>query len=136
MKAIFSTGNRHDSTLFEKLIKGLKKAWFILADAAYDSKKNRNIARKYCNHALIDRNPRRNKIKTRKPWLLKTMRFVIEETNSNLKDSVLQNKWTKIRRFERKASFVYCGVIALQVMAIDNILKNRGGEWMRVSEYR
>ena len=85
---------------------------------------------------MIDVNPRNSGIKPRRPFLLKTMRFVIEETFSNLKESVLQNKWYRYKGFDRKATFVLTGVVALQVMAIDNLLKNRGGEWMRVSGYR
>jgi len=136
LKAIFSTGNRHDSPFLRPLLKGLKKMWFGLGDSGYDSKPNRKAINSKGGIALIDYNMRNSKTKPKRPWLLKVMRFIVEETNSNLKESVLQRKWTRVKGFDRKASLLFCGVIAMQVMAIDNLLKGRGCEWMKVSEYR
>lgn len=136
LRAIFTTGNHHDCPFLKPLSQRLKRFWFALADAGYDSKSNRKHLEKIGDHVLIDHNKRRLKTKQKRPWLLKVMRFVVEQTFSNLKGSILEKKWYRSRGFERKASFVLSGVIAMQVMAIDNLLKRRGYEWMRVTEYR
>lgn len=136
LRAIFSKGNKHDCPFLPRLIQGLKRFWFALADAAYDAHYNRKIIEEYGDYALIDRNSRRTKKKYRRPFLLKTMRFIVEQTFSNLKEAILEKQWYRVKGFERKASFVYSGIIAMQVMAINNLLKGRGCEWMRISEYR
>jgi hypothetical protein len=138
LRAMFSEGRRHDSPFLKVLIKGLKRVWFGLADPGYCSKANRKRINAKGGIALIDRNFRRSpKPKGyRRPWLLKVFRFIVEQTFSNLKESVLEKQWYRVKGFERKASFVYTGIIAMQVMAIDNLLKERGCEWMRISEYR
>lgn len=136
LRAMFSTGNRHDSPFLRRLIKGLKRMWFGLGDSGYDSKLNRRAINTNGGIALIDDNPRNTGIKKRRPFLLKTMRFIVEQTFSNLKESVLAKKWYRYKGFDRKATFVLSGLIAMQVMAIDNLLKKRGCEWMRISEYR
>lgn len=138
LRAVFSEGRRHDSPFLRILIKGLKRMWFGLADAAYCSKANRKRINAKSGIALIDRNFRRSPkpVDYRRPWVLKVFRFIVEQTFSNLKESVLEKQWYRVKGFQRKASFVYSGIIAMQVMALDNLLKGRGCEWMRVSEYR
>lgn len=122
IKAIFTPGNVHDSTQLKELV---ADCYYGLADAAYDSKANRKIVRNHGGTPVIDKNLRRmKKIKKKRcKWLLKKYRYLIEQVNSIFKNDVIQNIWTKIRGYEKKATIVYSGIAALQVIGIDGLLK-------------
>lgn len=112
------------------------KTWFGLADAAYDAEYNREAIEKIGGIPLIDKNPRNTGKKFRKPFLLKVFRYLIEQTNSILECSVLKNKRTDVKGFEKKAVLVYAGIIGMQVIAIYGLLQGKQERLMCISQYR
>jgi hypothetical protein len=132
IRAMFAKGNRHDS-VFAKLL--LVKAKHVLGDSAYDSTDIRESIISIGEIPVIARNPRNSGKVYPTPRMLKRHRYIIEQTNSLLKTQILNEKWYRIKGFERKATFVLTGVMAIQVMAVDALL-NGNGDWKRISEYR
>ena len=65
----------------------------------------------------------------------KKFRYIIEQKNDLLKNQILKGFWTRIRSFESKASFVYCGIVAMQVMAL-NAITNGMESLFEISLYR
>jgi hypothetical protein len=118
IRSIFTKANTHDSVWLSML---LVKMMFGLGDGGYDSKENRKLIRKLGGKPVISRNPRNGKKKFKTPRMLKKFRYIIEQKNDLLKNQILKGFWTRIRSFESKASFVYCGIIAMQVMALNAI---------------
>lgn len=137
IRAVLTTGNVYDSTQLPNLIEGLKSL-FLIGDKGHDSKYNRKFARKQGMVPIIPRNRRRSKRKPRKPRyyiLYKHFKYLVEQSNSLLKKEMLKGYWVKVRGFERKATFVYSGIIAIQLIAI-NALINGDEELLRISKYR
>lgn len=120
LRAVFTTGNKHDSPQLKKL---LVQCEFLLGDAGYDSRENRDKVDRVGGIPVIDKNPRNSGEKYKRPWLLKKLRYLIEQFNSLLKVEILTGKyWTKVKGFARKATLVYSAIIAIQVMAINALL--------------
>lgn len=99
------------------------ECYYGLGDAGYDSKANRKAIKLYGGKPVIDKNSRRSKKKKRCRWLLKKYRYLIEQVNEILKNDVIQRIWTKIKGYEKKATLVYSGIAAMQVIGIDGLLK-------------
>ncbi len=132
LRAIFTTGNRHDSPMLPYL---LVTCLYLLGDAAYDSKSNRKKVRDMDSVPVIDRNPRNTGKKYKRPWLLKKFRYLVEQFNSLLKNEALNRYWGKVKGFSRKATLVYSAIVAIQVMAIDALL-DETESLFRISSYR
>lgn len=132
LRAVFTAGNRHDSPMLPYL---LVACLYLLGDAGYDSKKNRGKVRGMGGIPLIDRNPRNTGKRYKRPWLLKKLRYLVEQFNSLLKNEVLQRYWKRVKGFDRKATLAYSAVIAIQVMAIDALLDGTESLF-RISSYR
>lgn len=116
VRNIFTKANTHDSMWLSVL---LVETMFGLGDAGYDSGANRKLIRKKGGKPVIARNRRRKKKRRWTPRMLKKFRYIIEQKNDLLKNQILKGFWTRIKSFESKASFVYCGIIAMQVMALN-----------------
>lgn len=132
LKAVLTTGNRHDSPILPELLVGCD---YLLGDCGYDSKDNRRMVMKIGGIPLIDRNPRNSGKRHKRPKLLKKFRYLVEQVNSLLKIEVLKGYWTKVQGFMRKATLVYSAIIAIQVMAIDALF-NETESLFRISSYR
>jgi len=107
---------------------------YLLGDAGYDSKDNRRIVQDTGAIPVIDRNPRNTGKKYKRHWWLKRFCYLVEQFNSLVKEA-LQKYWKKVKGFDRKATLVYSGVVAIQVMAIDALF-NEEESLFRVSSYR
>jgi len=137
LKAVFTTGNESDMNFLGRLIHGII-ALFLLADKGYDSKVNRLICRSQRIKPIIIKNKRNSKNKPKQPALLilaKKFRFLVEQFNSLLKTETLNEKWYQFKGFAKKATTVYAGVIAVQVMGIYG-LQNGEKNPLRISMYR
>jgi hypothetical protein len=131
IRAVFTPGNMHDSPHLPELA---AENYFGLGDAGYDSKANREIIRQYGGEPVIDINRRNTKKAKRRKWLLKKYRYLIEQVNEILKNSILQGMWIRIKGFAKKATFAYSGIAAMQVIAIDALV--RGEDFLpRISLY-
>jgi len=120
IRSVFTKANTHDSMWLFMLV---VEMMFGLGDSGYDSKENRKIIKRMGGKPLIARNRRRLKKRKWTPRMLKKFRYIIEQKNDLLKNQILKGFWTRIRSFESKASFVYCGIIAMQVMALNSITR-------------
>jgi hypothetical protein len=124
LRVEFTPGNLHGSPCLRKLGCGLK-ALFGLADAEYDAKLNEKFLKDQGIIPVIAKNPRNSKQKPRRlryHILLKHHRYLVEQFNSLLKTQILKNEWTNKIGLKTKVSFVYAGVLAIQVIAISSLL--------------
>jgi transposase len=122
LSAVVTPGNRYDSPFLPKLIEDLE-AEYVLADAGYDSKTNKEAAKGIDAKPVIAANPRRGKRKKIKhAALLKTKRYVVEQFNGHLKANVLRGCWVKPRGLVKKAAMVMAGLICYDAEAIKALL--------------
>jgi len=129
LKAIFTTGNKHDSPFFPELINvdtKITKGTPVLGDAGYDSKVNRKAAREKGFRAYIAKNKRNTKTKKRKyTWkILKKKRYIVEQTNSFLKE-ILDDAWKNFKGMKKKASIVFAALIGMNVVAIGSVVTGK-----------
>jgi len=95
-----------------------------LADAAYDSKDNKKACREIEVKPIIAKNRRKTKKRRWAPKILKKKRYLVEQFNSIIKNSM--NKcWQKVDRIKRKTSIVFASLSAILITAIDNIICNK-----------
>jgi transposase len=134
LRALVTPGNRYDGPFLPRLIEDLE-ADYVLADAAYYSKRNLRAVEAIDAEAVIACNPRRGKPKKIKnSELLKTKRYVIEQFNGHVKGNVLDECWVRPRGLVKKASMVMAGLISLVANALEAI--GEGEESLRsVSKY-
>ena len=118
LKAVVTPGNRYDSPFLPKLIEDLE-ADYVLADAGYDSKRNREAVRAIKAESIIASNPRRGKRKKIKhAELLKTNRYVVEQFNGHMKANVLKDCWVRPKGLVKKTAMVMAGLISYDAEAI------------------
>jgi transposase len=134
IRALVTPGNKYDGPFLPKLIEDLE-ADYVLADAAYYSKRNFKAVEAIDAEPVIACNPRRGKRKRIKhSMLLKTKRYVIEQFNGHVKDNVLDECWVWPRGLVKKASMVMAGLISMDANAIEAIVE--GEESLKtVSKY-
>lgn len=122
LSAVVTPGNLYDSPFLPGLIEDLE-AEYVLADAGYDSKTNKEAAKGIDAKPVIAANPRRGKRKKIKhAALLKTKRYVVEQFNGHLKANVLRNCWVKPRGLVKKAAMVMAGLISYNAEAIRSLM--------------
>ena len=134
LRAMVTPGNRYDSPFLPKLIEDLE-ADYVLADAGYDSKINREAAKSIDAEAVIAPNPRRGKRKRfRHAELLRCNRYVVEQFNGHMKANVLKECWVRPKGLVKKTAMVMAGLISYDAEAIKAIVL--GEESLkRVSKY-
>jgi hypothetical protein len=123
LRALVTSGNRYDGPFLLKLIEDLE-ADYVLADAAYYSKRNFRAVEAMDAEPVIACNPRRGKReKIRHGRLLKTKRYVIEQFNGHVKGNVLDECWVRPRGPAKKTSMVISGLISMDAMLLKLSLK-------------
>ncbi len=120
LKAILTTGNKHDSPFLLELLVSGKLA---LADAGYDSEANRKACREKGVKPVIAKNRRRSKKRLWTPKILKKKRYIVEQFNAIIKKA-MDKCWQKIRGVKRKTSAVFASLSAILITAIDGVLCN------------
>ncbi len=118
LKAILTTGNKHDSPFLPELLVPCELA---LADAGYDSETNRKACRKIKAKPIIAKNRRRSRKRHWTPEILKKKRYIVEQFNSIIKNS-MNKTWQKVRGIIRKASVVFASLSAILITSIDSII--------------
>jgi len=128
LKGKVTAGNRYDGPLLPSLLEDLE-AEYVLADAAYDSKANREAVRRMGAEPVIAPNQRRSGKKPRLKLrsLLKAKRYLVEQFNGLIKNYVLKECWTKPKGIVKKASMVVAGLISLNAAAIRALLEGATG---------
>ena len=123
LKAVVTAGNRYDGPLLPSLLEDLE-ADYVLADAGYDSRANREAVRAVGAEPVIAVNPRRGlRGKTKHKRLLKSKRYLVEQFNGLIKNHVLKECWTKPKGILKKASMVTASLISLNTTAIKALLE-------------
>ena len=133
-KARITTGNRHDSPFLPELISG-QKAKDVIADAGYDSKRNRKACMGIGARPHITTNPRRSGKRRYTPSLCKHKHYIVEQFNSRLKD-VLNDCWQRVRGLAKKATLVYSALAAMLVIALQALLLGKPSLLRKISLYR
>jgi hypothetical protein len=123
LRAIVTPGNKYDGPFLPKLIEDLE-ADYVLADAAYNSKRNFRAVQDIDAVPLIADNPRKKgkSCKIEPSWLLKAKRYVVEQFNGHVKDNVLGECWVWPMGLVKKAAMVLAGLICYDVEAVRSIV--------------
>lgn len=122
LRAIVTPDNKYDGPFLPKLIEDLE-ADYVLADAAYYSKRNFRAIEAIDVEPVIACNPRRGKRKKIKHGgPLKTKRCVIEQFNGHVRGNVLGECWVWPRGLVKKTSMVMAGLISMDANAIEAIV--------------
>jgi len=121
LRACFTTGNVHDSQRAFDLLAPTPK---VGGDSAYDFEKLKITVVEQGSEGYFVHNPRREGKEKKRPTpkILSRFRVCIEQCNSILKEQVLQRKWTDIKGFAKKATRCLLAVLALQALAIYNLI--------------
>ena len=122
LKGKVTAGNRYDGPLLPSLLENLE-AEYVLADAAYDSKANREAVRRMGAEPVIAVNPRRGVRRRLKHRKLFRKRYLVEQFNGLIKNHVLKGCWTRPKGTVKKASMVTAGIIGLNATAIKALLQ-------------
>lgn len=137
LNAKFTTGNIQDTNQLPELIDGLTGT-YLPADKGYDSEANRQQCKKQGITPVIARNKRRLKQKPKRPryyLIYKKFRYLIEQANSLLKTEILKRYWYNVKGFDKKATLVLTGILAIQVMGVYGLLNGIENP-LRISLYR
>lgn len=133
-KALVTPGNRHDSPFLPELI-SCQRAKDVIADAGYDSKRNRKECEKIGAKPDIATNPRRSGRRRYTPPLCKRKHYIVEQFNSRLKD-MLNGCWLRVRGLAKKATLVYSAMLAMLVIALQALLIGKPSLIRKISLYR
>jgi len=122
LRAIFTTGNVHDSS---PAIGLLAPTPYVGGDAAYDFEELKIAVSQQESKGYFVHNPRREGKEKKRPTpkILRKVRVRVEQCNSILKEQVLKRTWTKIKGYAKKATRCLLGVLAIQALAIANLKK-------------
>ncbi len=126
LRAAITPANRYDSPILPELVWDLK-ADFLLADAGYDSKVNRKVAKAIGAKPVIAKNPRKRGKQTSKlgikySRLLKAKRYVVEQFNGHFKANLLKECYLKPKGLAKKAAMVYAALISCDVEGLRALL--------------
>jgi transposase len=122
LRGLVTPGNRYDSPVLPGLIEDLE-AEYVLADAGYDSKKNKGTIKAIGAEPVIASNPRRGKRKRiRCSKLLKAKRFVIEQFNGHVKDNILKRCWIRPKGLVKKSAMITAGLISYDAEAMRSLI--------------
>ena len=134
LRARVTPGKRHDAPWLPDLIQDLE-AEYVVADAGYDSKANREAVRAIGAAPVIAVNPRRGKGKRRlrhKGLLRK--HYLAEQFHSLVKGPILRGCWIRPRGLVKKAAVVTASLIGLNSIAVKAVLEE-GKPLRTVSQY-
>lgn len=123
LRSIVTPGNRYDGPFLPALIEDLE-ADYVLADAAYSSKRNFLVVKDIDAWPVIADNPRKRgkSGKIGPEVLLKTKRYLVEQFNGHLKANVLGGCWVRPKGLVKKAAMVLAGLISYDAEAIRSIV--------------
>jgi len=135
LRALVTPGNRHDSPWLPSLVQDLE-ADYVVADAGYDSKANREAVEAIGAKPIIASNPRRGRRHRmgRKELLALRKRYLAEQLHSLVKGPLLKGCWTRPRGLVKKAAAITAGLIGLNSIAVKAILED-GKPLRTVSQY-
>jgi len=121
LRATFTTGNVHDSAKAHDILAPTPK---VGGDSAYDFHELKITVLEQESKGYFVHNPRREGKGAKKPTpkILKKVRVCVEQFNSILKEQVLKYSWILVKGFSKKATRCLLAVLALQALAIYNLI--------------
>ncbi|KXB05979.1 hypothetical protein AKJ52_02720, partial [candidate division MSBL1 archaeon SCGC-AAA382C18] len=134
LKAKINTGNRYDSSFLPEMVKGFNPER-VLADAGYDSEKNRKTCREIEAEAHIAKNPRNSGEEYELSEILKEKRSVVERFNSRLKE-LLKKSWQGSRGLTKTKTIIYTALIAMTTIAIQALFSEKSNMVRKINLYR
>lgn len=134
LRAVVTQAHVHDSQKAHALLAPTPR---VGGDSAYDSAAIKQAVRKQGSKPVFAHNPRRLGKENKKPSsrLLKGIRYVIEQGNSYVKNGIMKNAWTLFQGLKAKTVFALTAVLAIQALAIFNLL-SWGYPSIRIQEVR
>lgn len=122
LRAVFTQAHVHDSQKAEELFAPTPCTG---GDSAYDCKGLRKKRKEQGSKLITSHNPRREGKEKKKPTpkILKKVKICIEQCNGFVKSQVMKHFWTNIKGLHKKAVFALTAVLAIQALAIYNLLK-------------
>lgn len=134
LRATFTTGNIFDSTKAHDILAPTKK---IGGDSAYDFQGLKITVIEQGSEGYFVHNPRREGKENKRPTpqILKEKRVCVEQCNSILKCQVLHDSWLLVKGFHKKATRCLLAVLAMQAIAIYNLL-HYGYPSLRIGDLR
>lgn len=128
-------GNVYDGPVMPELICDLNAAGAIATgDGAYDSAENKDAIKAIGAIPKIARNKRRWGKRRHTPALCKHLRYKVEQFNSLAKE-FMKERWRRYKGLQNKKGFVYSAVLALNIIALWNVLKGTIEEARKVAVY-
>jgi IS5 family transposase len=121
VRARVTPGNRHDSPFLPTLIHGFYPEW-VVADAGYDSKQNRNVVERVGAEPVIAVNPRRRGRRGVRGLLSRGRQYLVEQFNSLIKGPILDGCWKRVTGLGKKTGQVYAGLISLLVLSLKAVI--------------
>jgi hypothetical protein len=135
LRALVMPGNRFDGSFLPRLIDDLE-ADFVLADGAYNSKRDFKAVKAINAKPVIADNPRK-KGKSRKiesDVLLRSKRYLVDRFDGLVKCEVLDGCWLWPRGLVKKTSMVMAGLISMAASAVDALVEGEKS-LRKVSKY-
>jgi len=134
LRAVVTQAHVHDSQKAEQLLAHTKKGG---GDSAYDSHEIKKKAKRLGMKLVTVHNPRRlgKAAKKKSPKILRKMRVIIEECNGFVKNEVMRRAWTLVKGLAAKTVFALTAVLAVQGLALCNLLA-WGYPSIRIQEVR
>jgi len=120
LKVLVTPGNRHDSPFLPALIEGVRPE-FVVADAGYDSKENREAVKRAGAEPVIAVNPRRKGKRGVRRRLSRGRQYLVEQFNSLIKDQILRGCWRRVKGL-KKTSQVYAALISLLTLSLKAVI--------------
>jgi IS5 family transposase len=118
LRAKVTPANCYDSPILPDIAWDLK-ATYLLADAGYDSKLNRQVAKSVGAVAVIAKNRRKsgknkskNKVKAMYSELLRAKRYLVEQFNGHFKANLLKDCYLRPKGLAKKSAMVYAALIS------------------------
>lgn len=126
-------GNVYDGPVMPELICDLNAAGAIATgDGAYDSRTNKEAIRAIGAIPAIARNKRRWGKRRHTPTLCRNLRYKVEQFNSLAKE-FMKERWRRYKGLQNKKGFVYSAVLAMNMIALWNVLKGTKEEARKIS---
>jgi IS5 family transposase len=138
-----TSGNIYDGKMFPLLLQRVVELGFhpdwVIADAAYDSEENRQLAASHGIVAVIPKNRRNRKTQADEPspeWqAIYSQRTSIERVFSRLKEE-LALKDIRVRSQWRVTVHIAISLLSMMAVALEAVESNRSGEMTKINAFR
>ena len=134
LRACVTQAHVHDSKKAHNILAPTPK---VGGDSAYDFEELKISVIKQQSKGYFVHNPRREGKAAKKPTpkILKKVRVCIEQSNGYIKSQVMKHAWIRLKGIIAKSCFALTAVLAVQALALTNLLR-WGYPSIRIQETR